>query len=292
MKLGLHLSSFTWGVEPARLAPKLCEIARAAEGAGFARLSVMDHFFQISIVGRPEQEMLEAYTTLGYVAGVTSRIQLGPLVTGVTYRHPGILAKQVATLDVLSGGRAWLGIGAAWFEQEHRGLGVPFPPLKERFQRLEEAVQICLQMFGEQNGPFEGRHYQLAETLCSPPPVQRPRPPLLIGGSGERKTLKLVAKYADICNVRGDSPEEIWRRLQILGQHCQAVGRDFDEIEKTIVTRFDVGRDGEKAAELVDTLGKFAEVGVQGAMGYLLGCETLRPFEVMEAKVIPQLARF
>ena len=292
MKLGLHIANFTWGVDAPALATKLAQVARAAEEAGFARISVMDHFFQIPHVGPAQNEMLEAYTTLGYLAAVTTRVQLGTLVTGVTYRNPGILAKQVTALDVLSGGRAWLGIGAAWFEREHLGFGVPFPPLRERFQRLEEAVQVCLQMWSGDDGPFAGKHYQLAETLNSPQPVSRPRPPIMIGGSGEKKTLRLVAKYADLCNVRGDSPEGVTHRFEVLREHCESVDRPYSDIERTIVTRFDVGRDGEKATELVDTLGRFAEAGVQAAMGYLIGCESEKTFDLMHDRVFPQLARF
>jgi len=292
MKLGLHLSNFTWGVDTPGLAAKLAEIARVAEDAGFARISVMDHFFQIPNVGPAEHEMLEAYTTLGYLANVTKRVQLGTLVTGVTYRNPAILAKQVTALDVLSGGRAWLGIGAAWYEREHTGLGVTFPPLKERFLRLEEALKICLQMWSGEASPFDGRYYQPKETLNSPQSIQRPHPPILIGGSGEKKTLRLVAKYADMCNVSSDSPEGVKHRFEVLRGHCEAVGRDYNAIERTIVGRFDVGRQGEKADQLVDTIGRFAEVGVQGFMGYLYGCESQATFDVMHAKVFPQIANF
>ncbi|MGI8927688.1 MAG: LLM class F420-dependent oxidoreductase [Tepidiformaceae bacterium] len=292
MKLGLHVANFTWGLDPPEFAARLSEVACAAEDAGFARLSVMDHFFQLPQIGPAQAEMFEAYTTLGFLAARTRTIQLGVLVTGVTYRNPGILAKQVTTLDVLSGGRAWLGIGAAWFEREHLGLGVPFPPLRERFQRLEEAIQVCLQMWSDNDGAYEGRHYQLAETLNSPRPVSRPHPPILIGGSGEKKTLRLVARYSDICNVRAESPEALRQRFEVLRGHCEAEGRNYDDIERTIVTRFDVGPGGERADEVVDTLGRMAEAGAQGAMGYLIGCETLRPFEVMATKVMPQVARF
>src|SRR5690348_14794512 len=190
----------------------------------------MDHFVQIGAIGPPEREMLEAYTTLGYLAGCTSRAKLLTLVTGAVYRSPGMLAKIVTTLDVLSGGRAWLGIGAAWNEEESRGLGLPFPPTAERFERLEEALQICLQMWSGDDGPYEGKHYQLARTLNAPQSLQRPHPKILIGGSGERKTLRMVAQYADACNLFA-SPD-VGHKLDVLREHCDAIGRNYDDIEK------------------------------------------------------------
>jgi F420-dependent oxidoreductase-like protein len=195
----------------------------------------MDHWFQIGHVGPAEDPMLEGYTSLGYLAGLTNRMELGLLVTGVTYRHPGLLAKIVTTLDVLSGGRASLGIGAAWYEREHNALGVPYPPLSERFERLEETLQICKQMWSDNDGPYEGKHYQLAETICSPRPIQQPGPKILIGGGGEQKTLRLVAKYADACNLFAVDPAEVARKLDVLAAHCDAEGRDPAEIRKTIV---------------------------------------------------------
>ena len=195
----------------------------------------MDHWFQMETLSRAEDPMLEGYTSLGFVAAHTERIRIGLLVTGVTYRHPGLLVKTITTLDVLSGGRAQLGIGAAWYEREHLGLGVPFPPIGERFERLEEALQIALQMWSDDDGPYEGRHYRLAETMCVPPPLTRPRPPILIGGGGERKTLRLVAQYADACNLVASSHEEIAHKLEILARHCDDVGRDVTEIQKTIL---------------------------------------------------------
>jgi F420-dependent oxidoreductase-like protein len=200
---------------------------------------MMDHWFQMENIGGPFAEMLEGYSSLGFLAGQTSRIELGLLVTGVTYRHPGLLAKIVTTLDVLSRGRAMLGIGAAWYEREHRGLGVPFPPVAERFERLEEALQICRQMWSDDDGPYEGRHYQLAETICLPGPVRQPRPRVLIGGSGERKTLKLVARYADACNLFATGPAEVAHKIDVLNRHCEAEGRDPAEISKTIIGGLD-----------------------------------------------------
>src|SRR5262245_23286180 len=201
MRIGLQIPSFTWPGSPGSIRATLAEVARTAEEAGFHSVWVMDHFFQIPIVGPVEQEMLEGYATLSYLAGLTERVRLGTLVTGVTYRHPGVLAKTVTTLDVLSGGRAYCGIGAAWFDREHHGLGVPFPPLRERFERLDETLRILLQFWSGEVGRFEGRHYQLAETRNVPPALSQPHPPILIGGMGEKKTLRLVAQYADACNL-------------------------------------------------------------------------------------------
>ena len=238
MEIGLQIPSFTWG-EDSEIGPTLGRIAETADTAGLHSLWLMDHFFQIPGVGDHRQPMLEAYTTLGFLAARTSRIQLGTLVTGVTYRFPGILAKTVTTLDVLSGGRAWLGIGAAWNQHEHEGLGVPFPPVKERFQDLEDALRIALQMWSDDEGPYEGTHYQLAETLCSPQPVQRPAPPILIGGTGERKTLRLVAQYADAWNGSFQTVEEAVHKIDVLHRHCEAVGRDPAEIQKTVMMLVD-----------------------------------------------------
>jgi F420-dependent oxidoreductase-like protein len=233
--LGLHYWTYSTPADPARIAPTLAETARVAEQTGISSFTVMDHFFQMEHAGSAAEPMLESYTTLGYVAAVTERMTLGVLVTGVMYRHPGLLAKIVTTLDVLSGGRARLGIGASWYEREQHGLGVPVVPVVERFERLEETLQICRQMWSDDNGPFNGRHYQLAETLCEPAPLRRPRPPILIGGGGERRTLRLVARYADACNVFGSSPEDVGRKLEVLRSHCQAEGRDYDAITKTVL---------------------------------------------------------
>jgi F420-dependent oxidoreductase-like protein len=249
----------------------------------------MDHFFQIGVVGPPEQEMLEAYTALAFMAGQTSRVRLGTLVTGVTYRHPGILAKTVTTLDVLSGGRAWLGIGAAWNEEEHVGLGVPFPPVAERFERLEETLRICLQMWSQDDGAFEGKHYRLARTLNSPQSLTRPHPPIMIGGSGEKKTLRLVARYADACNLFGDA----WtcrRKLEVLQKHCADVGRDYDEIEKTAYYPMDLGRGGSRANKVLDDLGALSEAGIQAAIGSLRSVEDPATIETVGEKVIPHIA--
>src|SRR5215468_9297984 len=234
MRLGLQIPNFTWPGGSAALAGRLRAIAEAADAGGFASLWVMDHFFQIPPVGPAETDMLEGYAALSFLAAVPKRVRLGTLVTGVTYRHPGVLVKTVSTLDVLSGGRAYFGIGAAWFEREHLGLGVPFPPLRERFERLEEALLVAKQMWSGKVGPFAGRHMRLAETLCVPQPLSRPHPPILIGGMGEKKTLRLVAQYADACNLFAYAgPAEVGRKLDVLRRHCDAVGRDFATIERT-----------------------------------------------------------
>ena len=235
MKLGLHYWNYSVPSDPAEMAATLSETARIADEAGFSGFSVMDHYFQMEHTGSAAEPMLEAYTTLGHVAARTERMTLGVLVTGVMYRHPGLLAKIVTTLDVLSGGRGRLGIGASWYEREQVGLGVPVVPVAERFERLEETLQICLQMWSDDNGPFNGRHYQLAETLCVPQPLSRPHPPILVGGGGEKKTLLLVARYADACNVFGSSPADVAGKLDVLRSHCEAEGRDYDRIEKTVL---------------------------------------------------------
>jgi F420-dependent oxidoreductase-like protein len=239
MRLAVHLADLTLPGGPQALAPTLAATARAADQGGCSTLTLMDHYFQMETLRTAQDPMLEGYTTLGYLAGLTERVELGLLVTGVTYRHPGLLAKVVTTLDVLSGGRALLGLGAAWYEREHLGLGVPFPPVSERFQRLEEAIAICRQMWSEDDGPFEGRHYRLAETVCSPPPLQRPGPPLLVGGSGERKTLRLVARYADACNLFATDPATVAHKIDVLHRHCEEVGRDPGEVRITVLSSAD-----------------------------------------------------
>ncbi|MGW0183157.1 LLM class F420-dependent oxidoreductase [Nocardia sp. NPDC003345] len=235
MELGFHIPIFEIDGGPAAIAGELARVGAAAENAGATWLSFMDHFFQIEPTGLPaEANMLEGYTSLGFMAAHTSDIELGLLVTGVTYRHPGLLAKTVATLDVLSGGRAALGIGAAWFEREHHGLGVPYPPVAERFERLEETLRIAAQMWDPQNnGPFEGTHYRLAETLCNPQPLHRPT--VLIGGGGEKKTLRLVARYGDACNLFASTPEEVRHKLDVLRGHCDDLGTDYERIRKTVL---------------------------------------------------------
>ena len=258
MRLGLHYWTYSTPPEPARIAPTLAETARVAEQAGFATFTVMDHWFQMEHAGSAAEPMLEAYTTLGHVAALTERMTLGVLVTGVMYRQPGLLAKTVTTLDVLSGGRARLGIGASWYEREQRGLGVPVVPVAERFERLEETLQICLQMWSDNDGPFNGRHYQLAETLCVPAPISRPHPPVLVGGGGEKKTLRLAARYGDASNLFGSSPADVARKLEVLRSHCEAEGRDYDRIQKTVLAVRPV---------LADVDGFLAAAGEYAALG-------------------------
>ncbi|MBO0836754.1 MAG: TIGR03560 family F420-dependent LLM class oxidoreductase [Actinobacteria bacterium] len=288
MRIGLQIPDFNGAGGSNQLGSQLAAVARTADEAGFDSIGVMDHFFQIGLIGPPEQDMLEAYTTLGYLAGCTSRARLLTLVTGVVYRHPGVLAKIVTTLDVLSGGRAWLGIGAAWNAEEASGLGIPFPPVAERFERLEEALQICLQMWQGNSEPFRGRHYQLDRPLNHPAAVTRPHPPIMIGGSGERKTLRLVAKYAQACNLFPGP--QLSHKLDVLRAHCEEVGRPFDEIEKTVIYRFDVGDRGERVSAVVDELAGFAELGISMAIGGVAGVWDLKPLELIGSDVIPAVA--
>jgi F420-dependent oxidoreductase-like protein len=235
MELGIHFANFTLPGGAEALAPTLAATARAAEEGGCTTFTLMDHWFQMEQLATSQDPMLEGYTSLGFLAGQTETMTLGLLVTGVTYRHPGLLAKIVTTLDVLSGGRAQLRLGAAWYEREHEGLGVPFPPVSERFERLEETLQICHQMWSDDDGPYRGVHYQLEETICSPRPIQVPAPKILVGGSGERKTLRLVARYADACNIIAPDPSTVAHKLDVLARHCEAEGRDIATIKKTIL---------------------------------------------------------
>jgi F420-dependent oxidoreductase-like protein len=270
MRLGLQVPDFTWPGSPASLGPTFGRIARAAEAGGMASLWVMDHFFQIEMIGPPEHEMLEGYSALSFAAGVTERLQLGTMVTGVTYRYPGVLVKTVTTLDVLSGGRAYFGVGAAWNEQEHRGLGVPFPPLAQRFEMLEEALQIAQQMWAGDERPYVGKHYQLERPLNSPPALQQPHPPILIGGSGEKKTLRLVARYADACNIFEAGLDVVRHKLEVLQGHCEAEGRAYAEIERTSLGRLALSRDGRDGTSTVDQaverFGALAALGVDHAI--------------------------
>jgi alkanesulfonate monooxygenase len=290
MKIGLHIADFTWPGGPPTLAKDLARVAGAAEDAGFARVSVMDHVWQIGFLGPPEHEMLEAYTTLGFLAAQTSRVELGAWVSAVVYREPGLLAKMVTTLDVLSGGRAWLGIGAAWNEPEARGLGLPFPPLAERFERLEEALRICQQMWSDSDGVFDGSHYHLERTLNSPQSLTRPHPPILIGGSGEKKTLRLVAQYAQACNLF-PSPE-LEHKLEVLRGHCEDLGRDYDEIEKTVMLPLDPGEDGENVDSLLEQLRILAGLGISETHSVVARVSEITPLEILGERLIPLAAKF
>ncbi|GAB2848296.1 LLM class F420-dependent oxidoreductase [Actinoallomurus bryophytorum] len=288
MKIGLQIPDFTWPNGPSKLGAELAEVARTADSAGFNRIAVMDHVFQIRGVGPAEHEMLEAYTTLGYLAAHTSRAKLLTLVTGAVYRSPGLLAKIVTTLDVLSGGRAELGVGAAWNEDEARALGLFFPPVAERFEHLEETLQICLQMWSDGDGPYEGRRHQLARTLNSPQALSQPHPPIMIGGGGEKKTLRFVARYGQACNLFPGP--EVEHKLDVLRAHCEAEGRDYDEIEKTCYFIFDPGEKGEKTGEIVDGLGRLAEQGFGSALGAVAGVWKIAPLEAIGSDVIPVVA--
>ncbi|HLZ26809.1 MAG TPA: LLM class F420-dependent oxidoreductase [Chloroflexota bacterium] len=290
MKLGLQISRFRWPGGPPLIASTLAEIARAADDAGYASIWLMDHLFQIASIGKVEEEMLEAYTTLGFLAAHTTRARLGTLVTGVHYRHPGVLVKQVTTLDVLSTGRAWLGIGAGWYERESKGLGVPFPPVKERFELLEETLKIAHQMWNGNTAPVYGKHFQLAEPLNSPVPISQPHPPILIGGGGERKTLRLVARYADACNFFARLPRhELARKLTKLRGYCDAEGRAFEAIDKTVLTQWNPAR--KSAQEILDQLGELRELGFDTVIASLTGVETLKPIEIVARDVFPQADR-
>lgn len=285
MELGLHVANFTYTGGAPTLAADLAELASAAEQAGFTRLAVMDHLWQIPGVGPETDPMLEAYTTLGFLAAVTQRVQLHTLVTGVVYREPGLLAKAVSTLDVLSGGRAWLGIGAAWNEEESRGLGLPFPPTAERFERLEEAIQIAFQMWSGSDEPYDGTHYHLGRTLSSPPNLSAPRPKLMIGGAGERKTLRLVARYADACNLFGGP--EVSHKLDVLRAHCEAEGRDFDTIEKTSLVIHDPAAG---TGPLLEQLRGQHELGIDASYLVIPGPAPLAELDVLTAEVFPEIA--
>jgi F420-dependent oxidoreductase-like protein len=288
MKVGLQIPNFTWPGGPAQLAATLREIAQTADDGGLASLWVMDHFFQIPPVGAAELDMLEGYSALSFLAGVTKRVTLGTMVTGVTYRHPGVLVKTVTTLDVLSRGRAILGIGAAWFEREHRGLGVAFPPLRERFERLEEALQIAHQMWTGKVGTYEGKHYQLAESLCVPAPLARPHPPILIGGMGEQKTLRLVAQYADACNLFTHAGVELVKhKLEVLRRHCDALKRDYARIEKTSLATLTLTDDTQSIEAAIATCRELAGAGIQHAIFNMPNVQSVKPVELLARKVLP-----
>ncbi len=269
MKVGLQISSFTWPGGPDAIAPTLARIVRQADDVGFDSIWVMDHFFQIRGVGRPEEPMLEGWTTLGFMAAHSTRARLGLMVGGVHYRDPGLWIKAATTLDVLSGGRAWLGIGAAWNEDESRGLGFRFPPLAERFEQLEDTLRMAHGMWSGERGtdePMDGHHLRATRLLNSPQSISRPRVPIMVGGGGEKKTLRLVAQYADACNVFG-TPEAIARKYAILAEHCATVGRDPDEIERstlqTVNVTTDGGRGSETAGQVIERFGDLSDAGAQ-----------------------------
>ncbi|HEV7622707.1 MAG TPA: LLM class F420-dependent oxidoreductase [Amnibacterium sp.] len=287
MKLALHVPDFTMPGQPGSLRGLLADTARAADEGGFAAMTVMDHWFQMMPLGGSAEPMLEGYTTLGFLAGLTQRLRLGTLVTGVTYRYPALLAKIVTTLDVLSNGRAFLGIGAAWYEEEHAAYGVPFPPLKERFERLRETLEICEQMWSDDDGPYEGKHYRLGATICTPQPIQRPRPPILIGGGGERKTLRLVAEHGDACNLFDLGPDEVGRKIAVLRQHCDDVGRDFASIQLTLTTP---GQDALSDAFLTK-MDAYAKLGIDQVWVRAAASDPVGTTARLGEQVVPRLAR-
>ncbi|HEY7828085.1 MAG TPA: LLM class F420-dependent oxidoreductase [Candidatus Limnocylindrales bacterium] len=293
MKLGLQIDSFTWPGGPASIATTLAGIARTADDVGFDSIWVMDHFFQIRGVGPVTDPMLEGWTTLGFLAAQTHRARLGLLVGGIHYRTAGLWAKAATTLDVLSGGRAWLGIGAAWNEDESRALGFPMPPLGERFEMLEEMLQITLALWtGERGteGAFHGRHYQAGRLLNSPQVLSRPHPPIMIGGGGEKKTLRLVARYGDAANVFGDPPR-LAHKFAVLRAHCEELGRPYEEIERTTLQDIRLSATGggssRTPAQLVDGFGELADAGVQHVIVSLADVHDLSRLELIGRDVIP-----
>jgi F420-dependent oxidoreductase-like protein len=293
MKLGLQLNSFDWTGGPTRFAATLVEIARAVEEAGFDRMGVADHLWQHPIMGGPVANEPECYTVLSFVAANTERVNLTAMVSGVHFRHPAVLVKAVTTLDVLSGGRAALGIGSGHYEEEARGLGIPFPPQSERFEMLEEAVQIALRMWSGERGderPFEGKHYRLERPLNLPQSLTSPHPPIMIAGDGEQKTLRLVARYANACSLR--PRPEIPKKLDVLRRHCETEARDYDEIEKTCAFAFDVGEGGEKAGELIEQLRWLSGMGVETVIGVVPNVDRITPLEIIGREVVPAVADF
>ncbi len=289
MQIGLHVASFSWPDTPSATADTLSDLARIADDGGFSWLTVMDHYFQMDQYFDASEPMLEGYTTLGYLAGITDRVRLGLLVTGVTYRYPGLLAKIVTTLDVLSGGRALLGIGAAWYQREHDGLGVPYPETRDRFEQLEETLQICLRMWSGDTSGYHGKHYQLTETLNSPPPISQPHPPIMIGGSGEKKTLRFVAKYANACNLFVNTPDDAVHKLAVLRRHCENEGTDYDRITKTFLYA-GAALMTEDLNGFVKEMQGFAEAGIDGVFVMPLGPEPAAMTERWAAEVVPKLA--
>jgi F420-dependent oxidoreductase-like protein len=290
MRIGLQIPDFTWPNGPAALGSELAAVACAADDAGFDYLAVMDHFFQISVVGPPENDMLEAYTTLGFLAAHTERAKLLTVITGAFYRHPGLSAKAVTTLDVLSGGRAVLGIGAGWNEEESRGLGFDYPSTKERFELLEDALRYCLRMWSESDEPFTGTHVRAEWMLNMPQALSTPHPPIMIGGGGEKKTLRFVAKYGQACNLF--NTPELEHKLDVLRGHCENEGRDYDEITKTVYHTLDIGANGEKTDALLAELERLAGLGVDVALGSIPDVHRVDRVERFGKEIIPVAAGF
>jgi F420-dependent oxidoreductase-like protein len=298
MKVGLQIVQFDWPGSPENIGKKLAEIGKAADEAGFASIWAMDHFFQLDMAQyglSPQDPMLDGYIALSYLTAFTNRARLGTMVTGVIYRHPGHLIKIVSNLDVLSGGRAYLGIGAGWYEREAVGLGFPFPPLKERLERLEETLQIAKQMWSGEVKPYKGKHYHLAEPINNPLPLSKPHPPILVGGWGEKRTLRLVAQYADACNLYAHpfaSEDEVARKLDVLKHHCDDVGRPYDQIECTALGMVNLGTDGMSVSDLIAVCRRLAGIGIQHFIFSMPNCHEITPIEVIGREVIPEVAQF
>ena len=294
MRLGLQLIRFNYPGGASHLGEEIAAIAKRADEAGFYSFWAGDHFFQNKWVAPVESEMLECYSTLSYAAAVTKNIKLGAMVTGVTFRYPGILVKTATTLDVLSGGRTYFGIGASWNEEEHQGLGVPFPPAKQRLEMLEETLQIALQMWSGSEEPYNGKHFQLARTLNVPQALSKPHPPILIGGQGEKVTLRLVAKYADACNLYAIPDRAAMQHtLDVLGEHCAAVGRNYADIEKTSIAHYKLTRDGNgereiSAAKLVEELHSLAELGIDQHIFSVQNVTDPAIMELIATQVLPE----
>jgi F420-dependent oxidoreductase-like protein len=301
MRIGLQIIRFDWPGSPQNLGPTLANIATTADQAGFASLWVMDHLFQMGDeFGPADAPMLEGYSTITYLAARTSQIHVGVLVTGNVYRHPGLLIKTVSTLDVLSGGRAYLGIGAGWYEREARGLGLPFPPLNERFERLEETLQIAKHMWRGDRSPYVGRYYCLTEPINCPQPLRRPSPPILIGGDGERRTLRLVAQYGDACNLYlgatsaefAEGLPRIQHKLTVLQQHCQTLGRVYEEIERTVLATVHLAPGHMQVDEIVQLCRSLAAVGIQHVIFNMPNVHEIAPLEVFGEEIIPIVASY
>jgi F420-dependent oxidoreductase-like protein len=292
MRVGLHLSNYTWPQGTAAIGPRLAEVVRVADEGGFASLWVSDHFFQTSAEGGSHLEMLEGWSVLAWAAGLTQRLSLGTLVSGVTYRNPGILVKTATTLDVLSGGRAWLGVGAAWYKREHTGFGIPLPSIGERLDRLEETLRIAKQMWSDDDGRFEGRYYALKRTLCVPQPIARPHPPILVGGGGERRTLRLAARHADACNLFEElGPAGLRRKLDVLRRHCDAERRNFDRIERTSLGVVDLRPGAETGEDVLRRCQELAGAGIQHAVFVIRDLDAAA-LETLAERVIPEVAGF
>ena len=291
MRLGLQLNSFDWSGGPERFGGNLADIGRVAEEAGFDRIGVADHLWQHPIMGGPEADEPECYTTLAFLAANTDRIGLTAMVSGVHFRHPAVLVKSVTTLDVLSGGRAHFGVGSGHYEEETRGLGIPFPPQRERFEMLEETLRIALRMWSGERGderPFDGKHYSLGRPLNLPQSPSRPHPSIMVAGDGEKKTLRLVARYAHACSLRPGP--QVPGKLDVLRRHCEEEGTDYDAIEKTCAFRFDVGERGEKVDELIGQLRWLSGMGVETVIGFVPGVDGISPLETIGKEVIPAMA--